>query len=190
MSGINPVWDESWQVGGSMAGDPESARGGAPIFQVHFKVEGEPIPQGSMKIMPITRIPETGLWIRSVRELLSKVTMTADNPKLKQWRKEVAAQAQGAMEEYGLALLDEGPIKVTVQFTFPFLKSHFKSDGVTLRNDRSIWKATQPDTDKLVRALGDSMSKVVFKDDGQVSWWDVRKQYGSTPGVSVYVYTL
>ena len=154
----------------------------------NFQVEGIPASQGSMKIMPIRRVPPSGLTVYSVRELLSCVTMTSDNAKLKEWRKLCEAEATAAME--GEERYEKGPVKVSAIFSFPFLKSHFKSDGVTLRDDRPFYKETMPDTDKLQRALGDEMSKVVFKDDGQIAWWDVQRIYGSTPGVSAIVYAL
>ncbi len=175
----------------TMADDPRAAQGGAPLFFVHFAVKGEePIPQGSMKLMPITRVPPQGLVIRSVKELLSKVAMTSDNTKLKPWRMAVANAALDEMSAFDLTPLEDCAVKVQALFTFPYLKSHFKSDGETLKASRPFFKQSRPDTDKLQRALGDGMTGIVFKDDAQVAWWDVKRIYGSTPGVSVYVYSL
>lgn len=165
-------------------------RGRAPEFFVHFAVRGEPVPQGSMKIMPITRIPAGGLLIQTIPQLLSKVTMTSDNSKLKPWRMEVADAALDEMSAFELSPIEGAAVKVQAIFAFPYLKSHFKSDGETLKNSTPLFKQSRPDTDKLCRALGDAMTGIIFKDDAQVAWWDVKRIYSASPGVSVYVYTL
>jgi Holliday junction resolvase RusA-like endonuclease len=147
-----------------------------PNCIVHFSVHGlNPIPQGSKKAFVV---PGTN------RAVLTDVNGRV----LKPWRELISAAAAEAMGEK--EIVPHGPIKVRALFRFVRLKSHFKSDGETLRADAPDWKHTTPDLDKLQRALGDSLTGVVIRDDGQIAHWDVERRYSSVPGVTVWVYAL
>lgn len=67
------------------------------------------------------------------------------------------------------------PIRVSVSFRFDRPKKHFTAKGI--KADAPTSHTNTPDADKLLRALLDSMSGVVFEDDSQVSEIAVEKVY-------------
>lgn len=89
-----------------------------------------------------------------------------DNPKLKGWRQVVAEQAQGVIGDE----LFTGPVVLTVVFRLP------RPDGLP---KRTLHHVKQPDLDKLVRAIGDGLTNVVFVDDKQIVDLHARKVYTS-----------
>jgi Holliday junction resolvase RusA-like endonuclease len=80
-----------------------------------------------------------------------------------------------------------GPVTLRAVFIFPRPKTHFGTGRNAERVKESApgWKTTAPDLDKLVRALGDALTGVVFRDDAQIVDIAVTKIYGQTPGVTV-----
>jgi Holliday junction resolvase RusA-like endonuclease len=97
--------------------------------------------------------------------------------KLKPWRGHVS-QVVGEAWGDSPALL--GPVGVVVEFTFPRPKSHFRTgkNAHLLRDDAPLYKQGKPDADKLQRAIGDSLTGVVMRDDAQIVHWNVQKTYG------------
>jgi len=75
----------------------------------------------------------------------------------------------------------EGPIHVELIFYLPRPKS----------TPRSVqFPAKKPDLDKLIRAAGDAMSTIVYKDDGQIVGIVASKQFAlstRTPGMDVRI---
>jgi Holliday junction resolvase RusA-like endonuclease len=131
---------------------------------IEFVVPGIPAPQGS-------KTP----W------------GSESNPATKPWRAMVAHYAHEAMEGRGFYLAD--PLVVSILFTFPRPKSHFrtgKHSGV-LRDDAPLWKTSKPDLDKLVRAVLDGCTGIVWRDDSQVAFLTVSKVYGDEPCAAVAV---
>lgn len=47
---------------------------------------------------------------------------------------------------------------------------------------------TRPDADKLLRAVGDALTGVVYRDDAQLTTVVVRKRWAKTEGVLVELY--
>lgn len=94
------------------------------------------------------------------------------------WYKD-AARAIGEQWEYGMI---EGPLKTRFLFLLPRKKT-VKRPFPT--------KKTDGDIDKLVRALLDAMTGIVYKDDSQVCDSSERKRYadGTKPGVWIYIST-
>lgn len=114
------------------------------------------------------------------------------NKNTKPWREAVASAAVDAMMEAELGQLS-GPLRVMGQLYFPRPKGHYRADG-TLKANAPRFKDSMPDLDKLQRALGDAMSKVVYHDDARIAWWDVQKLYVDDehpyPGVFLVVQEL
>ncbi|GIV03997.1 MAG: hypothetical protein KatS3mg015_2827 [Fimbriimonadales bacterium] len=125
-----------------------------------IRVPGIPAPQGSKRHVG------HGVLIESSRSV---------GP----WRERVA-----------LHLVESHPSKprrdyiaVHLTFCFPRPKSHFKKDG-TLRASAPKFPG-RPDIDKLVRAILDAMTGIVFVDDSQVIRLTATKVYDTTPGVDI-----
>src|SRR3990172_3877538 len=77
--------------------------------------------------------------------------------KLKVWRELVGWKANEAIA--GRPLM-EGPLALEAQFDFARPKRGHGGE---------LWKATTPDLDKLLRALGDAMEGVVYRNDAQIA---------------------
>src|SRR5262252_874138 len=112
-----------------------------------FTVYGTPVPQGSTKAFT----PKG--WKRPV--------LTSDNARLKSWRQLVAEAAHLALLEQPAAerqlILDA--VTLTITFALPRPASLPK---------RITTHCKRPDLDKLVRAVSDSLTGVLFLDDCQV----------------------
>ena len=96
---------------------------------------------------------------------------------LKAWRAAVADAAVEAIMRQDW-IMAETPVTVSAVFYFPAPKS----------DPHRVFAHTAPDTDKLLRAIGDAMTEAgVYKDDKLVVGYDhVRKLCGA-PGVDITV---
>jgi Holliday junction resolvase RusA-like endonuclease len=103
-----------------------------------------------------------------------------NSTKHKKWRNAVAFAALDLVTD-GWELLDE-PLELTVIFYLPRPKSVL---------DRA-YPAVMPDLDKLVRAVGDSLSGVVYVDDSRIISLTAKKLYADDrgPGAVIRVNTL
>lgn len=129
-------------------------------MKIEFTVQGEPIPQGSMKAF--------------TPKGCNRPIVTSDNPRLKKWRNVVrsgAIKAMGGLHPAGRQV----PVRLVAVFYFARPKSNHDLD-----------KVTRPDLDKLCRSIGDSLTDVVFEDDSQVTELHAVKLYGE-PRVEIRV---
>ena len=103
-----------------------------------------------------------------------------NSTKHKKWRNAVAFAALDLVTD-GWELIDE-PVELTVIFYLPRPKSVL---------DRA-YPAVMPDLDKLVRAVGDSLSGVVYVDDSRIISLTAKKLYADDrgPGAVIRVNTL
>lgn len=128
-----------------------------------FRVPGIPIPQGSMRA------------IRSGRN--GALVMLSDNDKLSSWRGDVRDAALRAIAPGPYPKAPRGePVRVGVTFHLPRIKAHFTPKG-ELRDYAPSYPTTKPDLDKLVRAILDAMTGVVYYDDAQVATIEAGKLY-------------
>lgn len=131
---------------------------------VTFFVPGKPEPQGSARAFVVK----------------GKPVVTSDNPEVKSWRGVVTTAASTAMG--GRPPEPDGPVTVHIVFVMPRPKSHPKT--------RKLPHTKKPDLDKLVRAVFDGLTAVVFRDDSQVTTVISTKHYameGEAPGAQVMV---
>jgi crossover junction endodeoxyribonuclease RusA len=80
-------------------------------------------------------------------------------------------------------------LKVT--FSMPRPASHFGAHGLRPRAPR--WPSKKPDLSKLVRAIEDALTGVVYDDDARIVMHDITKRYaepGSPPRAEIVVETL
>lgn len=138
---------------------------------VHFVVPGIPQPQGSARAYTYRRKAEKGGGIGA--------RVDSDNPKLKSWRRDVGNIARQAHR--GPAL--KGPIRVVAVFYLHRPKS--------LRGPKA--HTTRPDVDKIARGLADSLTGIVYEDDGQIVQFKVSKCYaglGESPRADIAITAL
>lgn len=121
-------------------------------MEIAFTVEGIPRPQGSKSHIG------RGIMVES-----SKYVAT--------WRSMIRDAAKKAM---GCNAAVKGiPIGLRAEFYFERPKSHYNAKG--LRTDAPEYVTKKPDSDKLVRAVLDACTAVVYYDDSQVQFDQVHK---------------
>lgn len=98
------------------------------------------------------------------------------------WRGAVAAAAAGAMVRREPML---GPLELEVLIYMPRPKAHFRRDE--LRPDAPVWHQVRPDATKLLRAIEDALTGIVWVDDAQVVRQRVEKRYAGSGGACVLV---
>ena len=138
---------------------------------VSFHVVGTPVPQGSSRAF-LTR-SRTGP---------PRAIITSASKGLPLWRglvSQAAMQVAPSPPWSGPIALD-----VTIRLPQPKSRSRFRGRGKE-RHEVPLYPDRRPDIDKLVRALLDSMTGIIFEDDAQVVRIAAVKEYGSPPGVSV-----
>lgn len=128
-----------------------------------FTVNGLPAPQGS-------KAPWGG----------------ESNPRTRPWRSAVTADAALAM---GKRCFFDGPLRLTCIFYFPRPKSHYrtgKNSGL-LKDSAPKYHTNKPDADKLLRAIGDSLSGTVLRDDSEFASVVAVKCWGEPTRVEIKV---
>lgn len=158
------------------------------VCPVRFTVPGLPAPQGSKRV---------------VRGRL----IDANHASLRPYRASVAAAAAQAL---GLGLdgppgAQNGPqglsglsehvptreaVAVELRFGLPRPRGHWGTgrNSEVLKPSAPEFPATKPDIDKLVRAVLDALTGVVFADDAQVVRLYTDKVYAAAPHTQVGVY--
>lgn len=173
---------------------------------VRFRVSGKPVTQGSLVSFPLISrdwadgvlrelgalrdtherrrasgwteaAPDYAAAIIAAARRLRVITKHSDDA-LEPWRNRVrgaAARAWGARPPY------DGPVAIELTFHLPAPKSV-----------RCLIPRTRPDGDKLERAVLDSLTGVIYADDGQVADCVRRKRWAQAegPGVDVWVKSM
>ncbi len=101
--------------------------------------------------------------------------MYESNKALKPWRKQVTASALWVAGP-GFELM-QGPLIVAIWFTMP-------RPPTVKREAPSV----KPDLDKMCRAVLDSLSGIVYKDDAQIIRIDAIESYEPQPGAHIFVH--
>ena len=98
------------------------------------------------------------------------------------WKTEVAKTAAGAMNGDGLL---DGALELSVIFTVPRPKGHYGVRG--LRPSAPKHPTVRPDVTKLLRAVEDACTGIVWRDDSQIVAQHAVKRYGEPACVEVRV---
>lgn len=108
-----------------------------------------------------------------------------DDPKMKSWRNH--CQILVANQYIGQNML-EGALRARLRFYIkpPQYLSKVKKYHQALL-DEVIPVDKKPDIDNYEKALYDSMSGIVFKDDGQIALHDVGKFYSLNPRIEIEI---
>lgn len=158
--------------------------------RVAFHVVGRPQPAGSKRAFPIVRKHGIG------------VAVTDDNPHARSWKGDVAAAGHEAMARAGgtargadydqATPLLAGPLGLAVTFTLARPKGHFGTgrNAGAVKASAPFYPTVKPDCTKLLRAVEDALTGVVWRDDAQVVEQSVTKRYGEPEGAAVVVWKL
>lgn len=145
---------------------------------IEFFVPGIPASAGS----------KTGFPVKNKKTGKIKVIMAPASKKQKPWMAKVASIAS---ESY-LGKLLYGPIDLRVIFYFHRPKSHFgtgKNSG-KLKSNAPIYVTKKPDLTKLVRAVEDALTGIIWKDDSQVVMQSTGKFFCDKPGAKIIIKEL
>ena len=163
-------------------------------MEISFSVRGVAAPQGSKKAFRVKNS--------------TRINQVESSARVGPWRELVHFAAENAVERWGRVrnvdslFLDEefarfygGPVTVSLRFAFVRPASHYGTgrNAANLKASAPLYPATRHhksggDIDKLVRAVLDAMTGVVYADDSQVvALAPVWKVWGSMSGVHVVV---
>lgn len=126
-------------------------------------VPGRPVPQGSAKAFVVK----------------GRAVVTSDNAKTNPWRADIHAAVRAVVGDR--IAYPEGPVALVLGFAMPRRASEPKR--VTPPHTR------KPDGDKLLRAVMDALTGLVYTDDAQVTSFVVDKrtaEIGVQPGVLIW----
>lgn len=127
---------------------------------MRFTVYGKPQPAGSKRGFVN---PKNG-----------KVIITDAAKGSRGWKQEVA---QVASAEMGPRFRWDLPLELEVIFYLARPKSHFDSKG-NVKAKAPAHPAVRPDATKLVRAVEDALTGIIWRDDALVVRQTVEKRYG------------
>ncbi len=79
----------------------------------------------------------------------------------------------------------EGPLELSLYFTMPRPGGHLGRTG-NLRPSAPPYPTRKPDVTKLIRAVEDAATGLLWRDDSQVVTQAAAKRYGPRPGVVIH----
>lgn len=144
-------------------------------MKIVFFVPGAPAPAGS----------KTAFCLKKDGRYTGRaIVVDASGKKGKEWRSMVQEFAIVAMESHPPLT---GALHLTVIFQMPRPQKHYRVAG--LKPDAPQYHITRPDCTKLLRAVEDAMTGIVYEDDGQIVEQHIKKQWG-TAGCTVWIEEL
>lgn len=149
---------------------------------LEFTVHGIPQPAGSKQAFPYVKGWKAGKPILGVR-------VVDANDRAKPWQAEIAAAAREAMGRANYPAPYSEAVALDLVFAMPRPKSHFRTGRFShlLRDDAPRFPTSRPDTTKLIRAVEDALTEIVWADDAQVITQSAAKVYGDRPGVAIRI---
>jgi Holliday junction resolvase RusA-like endonuclease len=142
---------------------------------VVVEVRGLPKPAGSKRVFLVGKGAER-------RPVVTDDSGAAG----RDWR----ASVQDAIARAHRADPLEGPLDVCFYFVVPRPRGHFRADGRTLRPSAAPYPTARPDVSKLVRAVEDAATGLLWRDDSQLVTQVATKRYGPRPGVVIHCRAL
>lgn len=146
---------------------------------LEFFVPGKPVTQGSHR--PFTyRRKDGGIG----------AGVDNDNKRTRPWKSAVASAALFALA--GEPKFSEQALEVRAVFGLERPKGHYRTgrNSHLVRSSAPELPSTQPDLDKLQRAVGDALEGIVYEGDSRIVRWDPVKIYvprGMVTGVAIRV---
>jgi Holliday junction resolvase RusA-like endonuclease len=145
---------------------------------IEFVVLGTPAPAGSKRGFNIG----------------GRVVITDASKRSRPWKALVSDAAGMAMNDAtgGRMGLLHGPLGMDVTFYLPRPKSHYGSgrSAEQIRPGAALYPACKPDTSKLLRAVEDALTGLVWRDDSQVVNQWARKMYGEPARCELRIWEL
>lgn len=145
------------------------------MTHLEFTVHGRPQPAGSKKGF--------------VNPRTSRVVIVDDAKNSRPWKQQVAGAALDAMGDTPML---NGPVELAVTFFLARPKGHYGTgrNADALKPSAPEHPTVKPDTTKLLRAVEDAMTGIVWRDDAQVVTQRAYKVYGATDHCTIRVWDL
>ena len=140
-----------------------------PARGVVVEVYGLPRPAGSKRVFLVGKGAER------------RPVVTDDCKGGPDWR----ASVQHAIAQAYRSAPLLGPLELSLYFTMPRPSGHLGRRGV-LRPSAPPYPARKPDVTKLVRAVEDAATGLLWHDDAQIVTQAAAKRYGERPGVIIH----
>lgn len=150
-----------------------------PTPIVSFFVHGRPRPQGSKRSFPIRN---------RAGNIIKFSVVDSSGEEGKAWRSQVRDSAISAWGEFRRVL--DGPLSVAFTFTFARPKGHFGTgrNAEFVKPNAPSHPTSPPDLLKIARAIEDSLTSVIYRDDSQIVTEVLTKRYGPVDGVEIAVF--
>lgn len=155
------------------------------MTEIRFFVAGDPAPGGSKQAF-VPLHPKTKQPYRSASGRIVVNVVDDAGKRNKEWRGLVSAAAMEAMRLADSVPLT-GAIEVELLFQIKRPKSHFRSNGFTLRPDAPLRHVTRPDLTKFARSTEDACTGRVWADDGQIVKQSHAKAFSDIAGCWIIV---
>jgi len=141
---------------------------------IRFDILGKPVPRGSKRAFPIRRKDGTlGVAVSD---------NTGESGRL--WMAMVREAARSALPADWVPR--SGPIKLFIVFQLRRPKAHYTTKGA-VKPSAPAQPIVKPDLTKLLRAVEDALTGVVWRDDSQIIHQAVTKEYADADMTSVVV---
>ncbi len=154
------------QFGVGQDGPHRSIIGTAPLEKINIYVLGEATPEGSTRSFYIAKANRT-------------VTTHQNQKELKAWRNRVATEAQHVLESSAWGCDNDSSYGVEVKFVL--------SRPSSIPVHRRLRPIVKPDIDKLIRAINDALTGIIFPDDCQVVHISCTKEYNDQQRSGAYI---
>jgi len=148
---------------------------------------------GDWEPVEYIKVSSTPATAGSKRAFHSKKTgktwITDDCKRGKEWRATVRAAAE---RQRITRKLYDGPLWLSVDFYLSRPKNHYRTGKFSdqLKPSAPKWPTKKPDATKLLRAIEDALTGVLWVDDAQIVTQLVTKSYAPLPGALVKLYTF
>lgn len=115
-----------------------------------------------------------------------RVMVVDDAKHSRPWKQQVGHEALAQLQ--GRPLL-EGPLELTVTFVLARPRGHYRTgrNQHLLRGQAPRFPTVKPDATKLLRAVEDALTGIVWRDDAQIVDQHAHKRYGSPERVEITV---
>jgi len=147
------------------------------VKSISFRVPGIPATAGSKKP-----------FLYRGKDGKQHASMAPDNKRQKPWMNQVALFASQVYRDPPMT----GAVTLVIEFTFSRPKSHFGTgkNADVLKPSYAKYMTKKPDVSKMVRAVEDALTGIVWKDDSQVISLDASKRYGDRPGAAITIWEM
>lgn len=153
-------------------------------FRAHFFVPGEPMTKGSHKGFILVSGPKGKKVLVEVTASMAAAlvgspwtarAMVVADRHVEKWERTIKIVASAYAPEEPLT----GAIRLAVNFILR------RPQSVTAK--KRPYPIVKPDRDKMLRAVQDALTGIIYADDAQVVSGPVDKEYGADPGVEITV---